>query len=50
MDGDEEILVNNYSILEVIKFVTKQVTMGSLLSYFFENGTLDNIYGDEDEE
>lgn len=50
MDGYEEILVNNYSILEVIKFVTKQVTMGSLLSYFFENGTLDNIYSDEDEE
>ena len=50
MDGYEEILVNNYSILEVIKFVTKQVTMGSLLSYFFENGTLENIYGDDDEE
>ena len=50
MDGYEEILVNNYSILEVIKFVTKQVTMGSLLSYFFENGTLENIYGDEDED
>src|SRR5574344_718648 len=39
IDGYESILLENGSILEIIRYVSKTSTLGSLLNYFLEHGT-----------
>lgn len=47
IDGYESVLLENGSILEIIRYVSKTSTLGSLLNYFLEHGTLTDIFTDD---
>ena len=48
IDGYESVLLENGSISEIIRCVSKTSTLGSLLNYFLEHGTLTDIFTDEE--
>ena len=47
IDGYESVLLENGSILEIIRYVSKTSTLGSLLNYFLEHGTLTDVFTDD---